>query len=83
MIDIPPVPWPVALAIVGWGVAVLGLTWRASSKLTKLESRIEHVESEVENDITGRKAVAEMKDRLTRVEAIVERIDSKLDARTA
>jgi len=81
VIDMPPIPWPVALAVLGWGVAVLGLTWRASSKLTGLENRISHVEGEVENDLTGRKAVAEMRDRLTRIEMRVEAIADKLDAR--
>lgn len=88
MIDLPPIPWPVALAVIGWGAAVLGLTWRAGSRLSAIEGRLSHVESEVGDDITGRRAVANANDRLTRIEARLDgqesalaRIEAKLDAR--
>lgn len=88
MIDLPPIPWPVALAVVGWGAAVLALTWRASSQLSTIESRLSQVEREIESDIYGRRAVSTANDRLTRIEArldgqdqMLTRIEAKLDSR--
>lgn len=86
MLDLPPVPIPLAVLVLGWGVAVLGLTWRASHKLSNIESRLAAVESEVEDDITGRRAVANASERLTRIETRLDgqdktlaRIETKLD----
>lgn len=81
MIDLPPVPWPVALAVVGWGVAVLGLTWRASARLVEIESRLAHVETEAGRHASAGDRLARIETRLDGQERTLERIEAKLDAR--
>ena len=74
MIDLPPLNAAALIAAVSCALGAVGWLWR-------LEVRMGHAESDISNDITGRKAVADMRDRLVRIETRLDGIADKLDAR--
>lgn len=72
MIDVPPFhpAWiPVYVVIIGW---LWRLTWIASEYKSVTDGRLASLEKDVANDITGRRGVTELRDRMTRVEIHTE-----------